>query len=74
MSNEFVTLMIAKGLLGGEHFPSSSGTVEGSKDEVIMRGDGKRKSDSSVNLSPTPPKSRDNRRHIHHPVGGGRWE
>ena len=56
MSNEFVTLMKAKGLLGGEHFPSSSGTVEGSKDEVIMRGDGKRKSDSSVDLSPTPPK------------------
>ena len=59
MSNEFVKLMKAKGLMGGEHFPGGSSTMDGVRDneEVIEKPDGKRKSDS-VDTSPTPPKKK----------------
>ena len=64
MSNEFVKIMKAKGLLGGDHFPSCSSIMDGVRDgeDFTEKPDGKdlkRKSDSEdVDTSSTPPKKK----------------
>ena len=63
-TENYTTYVMLLGLLGGDHFPSCSSTMDGVRDdeEVIEKPDGKdlkRKSDSEdVDTSSSPPKKK----------------